>query len=65
MKAPKAVRENNDKMTEELKSEKLEYLRKFLWNTRISDDEANNAIESFNTKWLAAGGIQSSTITKR
>lgn len=65
MKAPKAVRENNNKMTEDLKYEKLEVMRNFLWNTQISDDEANNAIESFNEKWLAAGGIKSSTITKR
>ena len=65
MRAPKKIVENEAKMDETLKDEKLEIMRNYLWNTAISDEQANVKINAFNGRWVAAGGLDSACIVNR
>ena len=65
MQAPKKIIENEAKMDETIKNEKLEIMRNYLWNRAISDEQANVKINDFNRRWIAAGGLNSASIVNR
>jgi hypothetical protein len=65
MMGPKSIVENNKVMSQELKDEAMKVKNDYLWNEKVSAEEANEAIKAFNAKWMAAGGSYGSTITLR
>ena len=65
MRAPKAVRENELVMPQNLKDEAIKITREYVWNETITDEECNEKVYDFNRRWLAAGGIKGNCIAPR
>ena len=56
MRPPKAIEENEKNMPQELKDEKFKIVTDYLYNKKVSAEEANAVIHDFNRRWEAAGG---------
>ncbi len=65
MMAPKSVQTNNSTMSDSIKEGKLQVMRDYLWNDKVSAEDANKVIDAFNAKWIAAGGISANSIVRK
>jgi len=64
MKAPAAVIANEKIMSAEMMADRAA-TQKILLDMSISNENANFAIDAFNARWIAAGGIIANSLVKR
>ena len=65
LRKPKSITAAEARLSPELVAERLRVKREYLWNKEVSDAEANAAIEAYNAKYLAAGGVKGGCIVSR